>query len=78
MRRTISALIIAAIMLVMTAASAFATNHDGGGGGATFEEFVCFRFTPSGEITLGTGKVVTTPSGNVHVICTGKPLTAND
>ena len=76
MRRTILALIIAASMLVMTAAPAFATNH-GSGGGATFEEFVCFRSTPSGKITLGTGKVVTTPSGNVHVICTGKPLRAN-
>jgi hypothetical protein len=75
MRRTFLALIIAAIMLVMTAAPAFATNH--GGGGATIEEFVCFRSTPSGKIMLGTGKVVTTPSGNVQVICTGEPLTAN-
>jgi hypothetical protein len=76
MRRAILALIIAAIMLVMTAAPAFATNH-GGGGGATIEEFVCFRSTPSGQIMLGTGKVVTTPSGNVQIICTGEPLTAN-
>ena len=69
------ALIVGAIMMVMAAAPAFATNHNRGGG-ATFEEFVCFRSTGD-ETKLGTGKVVTTPSGNVHVICTGKPLTAN-
>ena len=43
----------------------------GSGGGATSEEFVCFRSTGD-KIRLGTGKVVTTPSGNVNVVCTGQ------
>ena len=43
----------------------------GSGGGATSEEFVCFRSTPN-KVKLGTGKVVTTPSGNVNVVCTGQ------
>ena len=45
----------------------------GEGGGATIEEFVCFRETGN-EIRLGTGKVITTPSGNVRVVCTGRSL----
>ena len=45
----------------------------GPGGGATSEEFVCFRSTPN-KAKLGTGKVVTTPSGNVNVVCTGRPF----
>ena len=43
------------------------------GQGATFEEFVCFR--SAGEnIKIGTGKVITRPNGEVHLICTGQPL----
>ena len=42
-------------------------------GGATIEEFVCFRETGNG-IRIGTGKIITTPSGHVHLVCTGEPL----
>lgn len=46
---------------------------EGDGRGATIEEFVCFR--SAGErIGLGTGKVITTPSGHVQIVCTGQPL----
>ncbi len=61
----------AAMTMSLSAPSAFATGREEGRG-ATFEEFVCFRSTDD-QIRLGTGKVVTTPSGNVHVVCTGKP-----
>ncbi len=58
-----------ALMLSVAAFPALASN----GGGATQEEFVCFK--PTGEETrIGTGKVITTPSGNVNVVCTGKPI----
>ena len=43
----------------------------GPGGGATSEEFVCFR-SAGDKVKLGTGKVVTTPSGNANVVCTGQ------
>jgi hypothetical protein len=59
----------AAATMSLSAPPAFATGHDEGGG-ATVEEFVCFLSTGD-QIRLGTGKVVTTPSGNVHVVCTG-------
>ena len=66
------ALLVAMLAMVLAAAApAFAGQ--GGGGGATSEEFVCFRSTGD-KIQLGTGKVVTTPSGNVNVVCTGQPL----
>ncbi len=45
------------------------------GRGATIEEFVCFRETGNG-VRLGTGKVITTPSGNVQFVCTGKPFSS--
>ncbi len=45
----------------------------GSGGGATQEEFVCSR-SAGEKVKLGTGKVITTPSGNVNVVCTGKPI----
>ena len=45
----------------------------GRGGGATVEEFVCF-FSRGDQIRLGTGRVVTTPSGETHLVCTGQPL----
>ncbi len=56
---------------LMLSAAAFPALAQGNG--ATHEEFVCFRSTGE-EIRLGTGKVVTTPSGNVHVVCTGEPV----
>ena len=45
----------------------------GRGEGATFEEFVCYPSTGE-NIRIGRGKVITTPSGEVRVICTGRPL----
>ena len=66
------AAISAAATMTLSAAPAFAVGQDAGGG-ATIEEFVCFR-SAGDEIRLGTGKIVTTPSGNVSVVCTGEPL----
>ena len=40
--------------------------------GAVVEEFVCFR-SNGDQIGLGTGKVITTPAGQTHVVCTGQP-----
>ncbi|HYX44270.1 MAG TPA: hypothetical protein VE760_04445 [Acidimicrobiales bacterium] len=62
----------AALMAPLFPSPAFALGQETGRG-ATIEEFVCFRST-SDEIRLGTGKVITTPSGSVHVVCTGEPL----
>ncbi len=64
----------AAATIMLAAPPAFADGHDQGGG-ATFEEFVCF---PHGgdRVRLGTGKVITTPSGRIHVVCTGKRFAA--
>ncbi len=68
-RRVAAVVGASALMLSMAAVPALA----GSGGGATQEEFVCFR--SNGEkIKLGTGKVITTPSGNVNVVCTGAPI----
>ena len=75
MRRTIKVMAAMALMATTVAASvvpAFAAGQ-GGSGGATVEEFVCFR-SAGDKVKLGTGKVVTTPSGNVNVVCTGQPL----
>ena len=63
------AAVCAAATLALSAAPAFAAGQQGGG--ATSEEFVCFR-SAGEKIRLGTGKVVTTPSGKVNVVCTGK------
>ncbi len=74
-RRRIGLLLTAtasAAALSLAAPPALAAGQ-GAGGGATIEEFVCFR-SPGNEIRLGTGKVITTPSGNVQVVCTGQPL----
>ncbi len=57
----------------LSAPPAFAAPDPDQSGGATVEEFVCFRSTGD-ETRLGTGKVITTPSGNTQVVCTGKPL----
>ena len=72
-RRTmlLLAAICAAATMSLSAAPSFAGGQ--GGGGATVEEFVCFRSTGD-KIMLGTGKAVTTPSGNVNFVCTGQPL----
>ncbi len=64
------AALTATLLVSLSAAPALAAGQ---GGGATLEEFVCFRSTPE-KIQLGTGKVVTTPSGNVNIVCTGKPF----
>ncbi|CAN5718442.1 hypothetical protein BH20ACT11_BH20ACT11_16700 [soil metagenome] len=67
------ALMVAMLAMVLaTAAPAFAADR-GRGGGATIEEFVCF-FSAGDNTRLGEGKVVTTPSGKTHIVCTGKPI----
>ena len=43
------------------------------GRGATVEEFVCYR-DAGDRIMIGTGKVIVTPSGQAHLVCTGQPL----
>ena len=81
MRRRRVGLFLAATGAVATmshsAPPAFAGHGEGRPGtegtGATIEEFVCFRDTGNG-IRLGTGNVITTPSGNVRVVCTGRPF----
>ena len=62
---------VASALMLLSAAPVFAAEH--GGGGATSEEFVCFRSTGE-ETRLGTGKIITTPSGQTHIVCTGKPI----
>ena len=58
------------VALSLSGTPAFAAGQ---GGGATIEEFVCFRETGN-RIALGTGKIITTPSGNVNIVCTAEPL----
>ena len=58
---------------MMLSVAAFPALAGSNGGGATQEELVCYRSTGE-KIKLGTGKVITTPSGNVNVVCTGKPI----
>lgn len=74
MRRRLGLVLAAtgAAAISLSAPPAFASGH-GDGEGATIEEFVCFRDVGD-EIRLGTGKVITTPSGEVRVVCTGQPL----
>ncbi len=62
----------AAATMSLSAPAAFAAGPDDGRG-TTVEEFVCFP-SSGDKFRLGTGKVITTPSGNVRVICTGKPF----
>ena len=66
------AAVFMAAMMALSAAPVSAAEY-GRGGGATIEEFVCYRST-SEKIRLGTGKIVTTPSGKTHAVCTGKPI----
>lgn len=61
-----------AAAISLSAPSAFASGHEDGEG-AIIEEFVCSRSVGDGT-RLGTGKVITTPSGEVRVVCTGQPL----
>ena len=68
-RRVAAVVGASALMLSVAAFPALAQ-----GDGATVEEFVCFRSTTGEEVRLGTGKVITTPSGNVNVVCTGEPI----
>ncbi|MDP8973346.1 MAG: hypothetical protein M3N45_09280 [Actinomycetota bacterium] len=68
-RRVAAVVGASALMLSVGAFPALASS----GGGATQEEFVCFR-SAGEKIKLGTGKVITTPSGNVNVVCTGAPI----
>ncbi|MCA1707772.1 MAG: hypothetical protein LC808_32675 [Actinobacteria bacterium] len=56
----------------LSSSPALAAGHDEGRG-ATIEEFVCFRSTGD-EVRLGTGRVITTPTGNVRIVCTGEQL----
>ncbi len=67
-RRVVAVGVSSALMLSVAAFPALAQ-----GNGATQEEFVCFRSTGE-KVRLGTGKVITTPSGNVNVVCTGEPI----
>lgn len=62
----------AAAMMLLSAPPAVAGDHSQDRG-ATVEEFVCYKST--GDRTrIGTGKVITTPNGNSHLVCTGEPL----
>ena len=63
-----------AAAISLSASPAFAAGSDQGEG-ATVDEFVCFR--SAGEnIMLGTGRTITTPSGQTHLVCTGQPLSS--
>ncbi len=62
--------VVATISLSWSPALAAGQNE---GRGVTIEEFVCFRSTGD-QVRLGTGRVITTPSGNVRVVCTGQQL----
>ena len=62
----------AAATMSLSASPAFAADA-GARGGASIEKFVCYRY-PGDRIMLGTGKVIVTPSGETHVICTQQPL----
>ena len=61
-----------AATMSLLASPVFAAGH-GEGRGATIEEFVCYQ-SPDDKIRLGTGKVITTPGGETHIVCTGQPL----
>ena len=62
----------AAAMMLLAAPPAVAGGHHQDRG-ATIEEFVCYKSTGD-KTRIGTGKVITTPSGNSHLVCTGEPL----
>ena len=62
----------AAAMMLLAAPPAVAGDHNQDRG-ATIEEFVCYKSTGD-KTRIGTGKVITTPGGNSHTVCTGEPL----
>jgi hypothetical protein len=74
MRRRRFGLLVAAMGAAATLSAAAPPASADEGGGVTVEEFVCFRELGGDRIRLGTGKIITTPSGNTHVTCTGQPL----
>ncbi len=61
------------VAMSLSAPPALAAPGEDQSRGATVEEFVCFRDTGN-QTRIGTGKVITTPSGNEQVVCTGQPL----
>ncbi len=61
-----------AATMSLSSSPALAAGQDEGRG-ATVEEFVCFRSVDD-QVRLGTGRVITTPSGNVRIVCTGQQL----
>ncbi|HVL52277.1 MAG TPA: hypothetical protein VM754_12330 [Actinomycetota bacterium] len=63
----------AAAMVLLTAPPAVASDHNQDRG-ATIEEFVCYKSTGGDRVRVGTGKIITTPSENSQLVCTGKPL----
>ena len=63
----------AAAVMMLSAPPAAAGDHKEGRG-ATVEEFVCYKSTGGDRVRVGTGKIITTPSGNSQLVCTGKPL----
>lgn len=73
--QTLGATSAAAVMMLLSAPPAVASDHNEGRG-ATVEEFVCFKSTGGDRVRVGTGKIITTPSGNLQFVCTGKPLSS--
>lgn len=63
----------AAAVMLLSAPPAVASDHNEGRG-ATVEEFVCYKSIGGDRVRVGTGKIITTPSGNSQLVCTGKPL----
>ncbi len=74
-RRRLGRVLTAAAGVAVTASMlgtpAVAAGPDGGG--AEVEEFVCYR-SNGDKVELGTGKAITTPSGESRFVCTGEPV----
>jgi hypothetical protein len=71
-KRRLAAGLASGVLATVGLTSSPAAAQDDGRG-ATIEEFVCFR-SSGDDVRLGTGRVITTPSGNVQIVCTGQPL----
>ena len=71
-KRRLAAWLASGVLATVGLTSSPAAAQDDGRG-ATIEEFVCFR-SSGDDVRLGTGRVITTPSGNVQIVCTGQPL----
>ena len=71
-KRRLAAGLASGVLATVALTSSPAAAQDDGRG-ATIEEFVCFR-SSGDDVRLGTGRVITTPSGNVQIVCTGQPL----